>query len=91
MRHHFTGDDRVGAHVSWMRGINADVQPHNTGIHSIWKKAGHMLCTATQQGHANEEEILLHKAAPFISLSFSVLTLLVGRHEGHAACKKTER
>jgi len=26
----------------------------------------------------------------FISITFSALTLLVGRQEGHPACKKTE-
>jgi len=32
-----------------------------------------------------------NKTVNFIFCAFSSLTLFVGRHEGHPACKKTER
>ena len=42
---------------------------------------------ATQPGRLNSVSPLLF---PKQNISFSALTLLVGRHEGHPACKKLD-
>ena len=40
-------------------------------------------------GHYSQQ--VIHAFLIFIFFAFSALTLLVGRQEGHPACKKTER
>jgi len=51
-------------HTIWLRGIDADVQSANIGIHSAWRKANdrvlwrRIIDTATlQYGHATEHKV----------------------------------
>jgi len=45
------------------------------------------VCPIIRRLHAAAADLLLWSLG---SISFSALTLLVGRQEGHPACKKTE-
>jgi len=44
----------------------------------------HSSCTSPQQAAANQ----IQTASPYLINAFSALTLLVGRQEGHPACKQ---